>query len=765
MKKIKVYYLTSKNKNKNLFFFQKIIVFTLLFLSIISLTNFNIYTLNNLLWNISKFWKGLTWPQNNINNYLNQIHNDHLIWPFKKVTNRGIIEEFWYHKALYTDWNNLPDKYKTNFPTQNISDFMETYKYIPPSNIWAYIANPLERQKVLFFKRLFTTAWTANYKCDNKICLRWIKNSWLHNWQDIVSSINTPIVSIATWLVIQKKYNPKWFWNYLIILSEIDGKVFATFYGHLNKFADNVKEWDIVKQWQLIGYVWKTWIATAPHLHLQINKLGNINDIKNKNINWLSKKLFFKSSLEKIKKYTYDPITFIENHFKKKNNTLASIWILEENNLWNLTFAPPRKENFKIIKIINPKISWKLTVWDNIKIQLITTWTFWNIIITSKKWLLKTNPNNIIPISWKTQFNIQIIATKPWNDEIIISDGFKSYSYTFTIYPKNKPIIKFLKIVGPNTIYKFALNKYKLTTIDNLWNIGNIKLNWLLFIKLIDTTTNKLIFNEKNEIKSNSTLVDIIINTQKIKNLSTEHSYKLKIAYIDKNWKTYFVSKKLNVDLFIDFSKNNTFSKEIDTLATNWIIEWLSWQLLPNEPLTKAELITILVRYKFGNNYKKWKEKYINYYDKNWPIFKDLSKNNFWAPYIFKAWKEWIIKWYNWYSLYNKKVNLLELILMYWRTFNIKTDDPFVIWKNLKNTEEITAFAKAAKKYNLYPFENTDIFEKNKTVTRLNAFISLFRYINFKPKNLLTHTHASSETLETNQKEKVKKLIETLLNY
>lgn len=53
---------------------------------------------------------------------------------------------------------------------------------------------------------------------------------------------------------------------------------YLTLYGHLNKFARNLKKGSKVRQGQLIGYVGSTGLATGPHLHYEFRENGNYRD-------------------------------------------------------------------------------------------------------------------------------------------------------------------------------------------------------------------------------------------------------------------------------------------------------------------------------------------------------------------------------------------------------------------------------------------------------------------------------------------------------
>lgn len=818
MRKIKRRKIWKKHNNLN--FFKKVFLLTFLFLGILSITNYNFKNnlkLTDFLSNISKYWKWLLSPYR-IEENLDKIHNDHLIWPFKEVTNWWIIDTFWYQKAKYTSWDKLPDKYKIPFP-QKVSDIMKEYKYIPPGRISTYISNPQLRKTLLFYKRLLTTSWTASYTCATNYCLRWIPESWLHRWQDIVTSINTPIRSIANGIVIQKKYNPGGFGNYLIIASEIDWKIFATIYAHLNKFADWIEEGNLVKQWQIIWYVWMTWITNhTPHLHLQIDKLWTIKDIKWKSLWWLIKKIFslekWNVTIKQIEENTYNPITFIENHLTsnwiltplKITNTEENKGILEnkekielvkqstkitykknqniknivnsdkliysstkilngikqrENTVQNNKDKENQIHNFRIVKLINPKISWKLTVWDQFEIQIITTWSKWMINLTDKNWIVQLSRYEILPSKWKNIYKIKITALKPWNDIVLISDWNATKHIPLTIYPKQQKVINFIQIVWPNTIYKTYPTKYQILAIDNLWNIGTIKLKWKLQILLINKTTKKTVYNKTYLINWNSPTTYFNLKAPEI-----WQTYILKVKFWNKQWKLRVAKKTIESDLFYDYQLSDKYGNEIKYLVDRNIIQWLSWLLLPDSHLTKQEVVTILLRYKYKDQYKKWTKEYKNYLKTHKNIFKDLDPNDRRAPYIYKAWKDWLLKGDHWYSYHNKDINLFELIMIYWRFFKIKSDDPFVIWENLKNDLEITPYAKAAKKFNLFPFKNLVYFDRKRKITRLEAFVSLYRYINFKPSNQISANISTMHwiDIDKNTDQKLKNMIDKLLN-
>jgi murein DD-endopeptidase MepM/ murein hydrolase activator NlpD len=52
------------------------------------------------------------------------------------------------------------------------------------------------------------------------------------------------------------------------------GRETTTLYAHMSRFAPNLKKGQKVSQGQTIGYVGKTGLATAPHLHYEFRVKG-----------------------------------------------------------------------------------------------------------------------------------------------------------------------------------------------------------------------------------------------------------------------------------------------------------------------------------------------------------------------------------------------------------------------------------------------------------------------------------------------------------
>jgi murein DD-endopeptidase MepM/ murein hydrolase activator NlpD len=87
---------------------------------------------------------------------------------------------------------------------------------------------------------------------------------------DYAAPLGTPVSAIGPG-IITKLSNTGDFGN-LIVIKHFNG--YETYYGHLLKFEDGLKNGDRVRQGQVIGYVGMTGLATGPHLDFRIKRNG-----------------------------------------------------------------------------------------------------------------------------------------------------------------------------------------------------------------------------------------------------------------------------------------------------------------------------------------------------------------------------------------------------------------------------------------------------------------------------------------------------------
>lgn len=698
---------------------------------------------------------------------MDQIKDTSPNWPLKQVTNWWSVTN--YEQTKWTNWTELSDDLKTNFPQWDISSIISKYQRVNLYNMYDHVFNAWEREVLTFYRRLFWALWTASYCVSKDSCNSWVPDSGTHAWIDLITSIWTPIYSSMNWVVMKacQEDSCDSFGNQLVVATNFDWEVYATFYGHLNSLASTYSEGDIVTKWQLIWYVWSSGNSTVPHLHLQINKLWTVSEIKTLNI---AKQLYdgWYWDLAWIRKSTIDPLTFIQTKTVTKsdsfvdNSTSSSsssssadlISAIQDEVETTTTVETPAytapTQQFKLVSVKANKIDTKLTAWDVIKVIVNTKWESWTISIVTNNDVLKVSENVISP-NGSNSYEILVTANSLWNWEINFSDWETKKTLSFSVYDTDMNVYG-LEIKWDNTIYKTYESEYVIYPIDKLWNRIFTNLEWTFTFNLYNKSSG---VSTKITQFTNSDKDASIVFKLKAPDIGT---YKLKVSYDDSK-KSLMATKNLTTDLFFDYSINNTYWKSINYLFTNWIVKWHEWLLMPNNTITRAEIITTLVRQKYGDKFDDFKKEMNSYVAKNGKIFKDMKSSDWFAPYVYIWWKNGIVKWTNWYSNANDVITRAELIAILWRTYNVEVSDPYTSWDDVLYDDWFKTYADASKKYNLFPFDNLNKFAADNKVNRIQAFESLYRYLTIDT-SILNYT----STAVTNT-QKVEVLVKTLIKF
>ncbi len=90
-----------------------------------------------------------------------------------------------------------------------------------------------------------------------------LKKVRAHTGVDFAAPQGTPVTSTADGTVTKMDWEGG-YGNCVIVAHK---NHFTTLYGHLSKYAADLKVGDVVKQGQVIGYVGTTGLSTGPHLH------------------------------------------------------------------------------------------------------------------------------------------------------------------------------------------------------------------------------------------------------------------------------------------------------------------------------------------------------------------------------------------------------------------------------------------------------------------------------------------------------------------
>lgn len=86
-----------------------------------------------------------------------------------------------------------------------------------------------------------------------------------HKGVDFAASIGTPVRATGDGKIVHR--GRKGGYGNAIIIQH--GQRYSTLYGHMSKFASNIRLGQKVRQGQVIGYVGQSGLATGPHLHYE----------------------------------------------------------------------------------------------------------------------------------------------------------------------------------------------------------------------------------------------------------------------------------------------------------------------------------------------------------------------------------------------------------------------------------------------------------------------------------------------------------------
>ncbi len=642
-----------------------------------------------------------------------------------------------YSKIRLMKWKDIRSTNKTIFPTK-VSDIIKKYKYVTLQQLRTSIDDPVERKKVSLYRRLIRATWTASYE-ENNI---WLPETWTHAGIDIIGNIGTPVYSIAEWLVVEIKHSDKWFGNFIWVLHKIKWNYYVSFYAHMNDFDKKLRIWDKVKRWQLIWYIWNSGNSSGSHLHLQINKVNNLQDIVNGNIfnGWYH-------DLEGVEKYTVNPISFIEkyqliNNLKKEDKDIVAnsdTLKKEENNenddlveeLLSKMDTEWDTEDSKIHPSAEKKLvldSTKISLVEN-KLKLNNSFTL-TINVSPGKWNITINTSNsnleyskvLIEDPEETIYKITFVWVKEGNCNILISDGDKLEKHKITIYKEFTNNVYWIALEGEDNIYITIPKQYSIYPIDKYGNKLKIKIDEdiKVYLKNLHTEKKNYITHltaDKSEFKFDLQWLGI-------------GKYKIIVES-----KKYYSTKTINSELFLDYSSKDKYGLDMLSLVKDKIVRWENGYLRPDRTINRRELITIIWRSILEVDYNKAKQQMEEYISNHGKFFKDIDGKAYSDPYIYVAWEKGVAKGENGYFYPSRNISKWEILLIYSRTFNILTEvNNFTFWEDLKkgewNYDELKPVADTAKRLSLFPNMNTKKFDSGVFVTRLVWFEVLKRFIN-----------------------------------
>ncbi|MBS8122045.1 S-layer homology domain-containing protein [Candidatus Vampirococcus lugosii] len=445
--------------------------------------------------------------------------------------------------------------------------------------------------------------------------------------------------------------------------------------------------------------------------------LGTVgDDLQRQDINVNTNNINEKNN-ENIKKENKNENEDLLQQITKQLEQEYSNNIQQNNNNKNI------KEVLEIIEISNPKIDNKLTLGDNIKFTVKTKGEDGNITISSNNDVLKPSQYTITPKKEKNEYEVLVSAQNIGNGRVVFSDGKSNKDYYFSVYQDVQEIFS-LGINGPDTIFNTVKQKFTIYPIDKLGNTVNYNLDGNINISLLDRETNKSYDLMNQKINKQNNLFKFEIQAPKISN------YRLIVNFKDEK-NNLSANKNLESDIFIDYSKNDKYGNSMKELNKKGIIKGFEGKMMPNNNIIRAEIITTLVRYKYGDDFERFKNEMNKYIEKNGIFFEDINPEARYSPYIFMAYQDGVVKGAGGtHANPTIQAQKDELIALYSRFFNISKKDQFPSFIDVNQDDWFVDYANAAKNYNLFPFENKNKFEGSDFVSREKAFESLYRYMN-----------------------------------
>jgi len=758
MKKIKVYSVRQKPFK---FFHLKVAILTTLFLLLFSVLN--LFNTSNFLTDILQNSKI---SQAQLDTAVKQLNFDGTIWPVKEITdlNYRHLSNAWitYEEIRKMSWDKVPASLKTDFPNTWI-DYISKYKNVTLQTCWDTFTDPDELANFTFRRRVLRTIWTASY-ADNNI---WKKNTWTHAGIDIIWNIWTPVYSIANWVVVQIKRSDKGFWNLVSILYKKWENYYLWLYGHLSSISPNIKVWQLVKKGDEIWKLGDSWNSFGAHLHFQINRVFTLQDI----ITWRSM-IWWYHNLDWVKAYTIDPIQFIEENMSGSTENEIEEWRLDKVTATSVS-QPDTPVVTKVVKQENETLSLSqkeegftgdnkayikkldLSLMNN-RIQL-WHWFTLNLVVhpgTGKIAIVPSNsnlsffPDKIINPT-KDKYTINFLAIKEGETKLRILDGKTEREYIIKIYNPDSEDIYWILIVPESNLNLLSQTKVSIYPTDKYWKKIDKVLKDDFAVYFYKQWKKELLKNIK---------LDKNINYFYVKGSSLGWGK----LVVENN--KYYSKINIKTDVAKDYSYDREYAQDMATLIKNNILKGDQWRLFPDRKLTRRELIIILWRTILKTDYEKAKIDMWNYLKTKWRFFKDIDGKQYADPYIYDAWKKWIIKWENNLSLANNYVSKAELLTILTRVFNIKTEENSLSsWADLQSGS-LKAIADTARKYNLYPFKNYKVFNAWELVTREISFETLKRFIDFKDDNGEI-IHTSAEVEDANPEENLEQVMWDIFDF
>ncbi len=239
-------------------------------------------------------------------------------------------------------YDKIPKSKFIELPEYKISDFQQGMEWSPTNQKQrnAYITFPVPN--------------LGNYKLDGT------ENSGSHPGIDIKAPIGTPIKAIANGIIVRIGNQTTGFGKFISIVHTNVGDSKITLYSnyaHLSEIL--IKDGQKVEKGQIIGKVGNTGMATAPHLHFQLDSKDapfhpywpfTWDDVRQAGLDSYFEAVKYGVGKYNAQKYTINPMEFVVKYenFHSLDNLVASP---------DIKVIPKDKKEDEEMKTVAPKKS------------------------------------------------------------------------------------------------------------------------------------------------------------------------------------------------------------------------------------------------------------------------------------------------------------------------------------------------------------------------------------------------------------------------
>lgn len=479
-----------------------------------------------------------------------------------------------------------------NFIDIDTNKFIKIPQYDPAvftKNPDDFSAISQEYKQILTQRLIYTVPYMWNYEMDYQ------EYGWSHPGIDIVVPRGTPIRNIANGVIVDIGSQPNGFWNYVLVRHDDmigeDGKKTDIYvlYAHMEKVEK--EKWIKVAKGEKLGTVGDSGTATTPHLHFQIDldeapyspywpftsadmKAAWVSFFGGVTL-WLGK--------ENAIRFTMNPLKFVNSHIsslpppvvvQKPEEKKDNIPQTQDN-----TQKPPVSE-----VVVDPIVN-ELTQEEILQKELLLLTNDTQLELSESEKFTDLNKESPTQLDEKLNTILDVV------DDV--------WGTVFRDIPDDAPIIEALKYFKEKEIIKwFSDGTFK--PKNNLTRIEWFKIMFLSFDKKPQSQSGSVFIDVKENSWENG-YVNLWVDLGVFSTKNSQFFPLREISRIEAIKTIVLLSwvqlESYQSDLVIeDISKEDWKYKYAAFAVERWFIGLKNNTFLPNQALTREELVKILFR-------------------------------------------------------------------------------------------------------------------------------------------------------------------------